>query len=140
MTMSETIIYRNHPSWLSFLGMLLLASASLLAGLGSRETSGWVVISAFLFFLTAILRFRRLYTITNARVIARVGLIANNSKEMELRHIRGMNVRQNVWERLLGIGTVELISVADAGAEVVLKGITDPTSLKENIRSITGGP
>ena len=59
---------------------------------------------------------------------------------MELRHIRGMNVRQNVWERLLGVGTVELVSVADAGAEVVLQGIADPTEVKEKIRSIKGGP
>ena len=66
----------------------------------------------------------------------RTGLIANNTNEMEIRHIRGINLRQGVAERLLGIGTLEIISAADGGAEVVFSGISNPVAVKDQIRSL----
>lgn len=138
--MSETIIYKDHPSWLSFLGLLLLAGSALLASLGGGEASGGIVVAAIFLLLAAVFRYRRLYTITNIRIISREGLIANNTNEIELRHIRGMKVRQNVWERVLGVGTIEIISTADGGAEVVFQGISDPVGVKDRIRFTKGAP
>ena len=66
----------------------------------------------------------------------RVGLISNEIKEMELRSIRVMNVHQGIFERLLGVGTVEIISVADNQANVVFQGISNPVSVKEKVRTL----
>lgn len=58
----------------------------------------------FVIGVVAILRLRYKFTITNDRVIMRVGLIARNTNEILLRHIRAINVRQGIIERLLGVG------------------------------------
>jgi len=134
--MSETIIYQEHPSWLNFTGLLLIGACILLASLNTGNASGGVVISAIFFILATIGRYRSLYTVTNQRVIMRVGLISNEIKEMELRSIRVMNVHQGIFERLLGVGTVEIISVADNQANVVFQGISNPVSVKEKVRTI----
>jgi uncharacterized membrane protein YdbT with pleckstrin-like domain len=134
--MSETIIYQEHPSWLNFTGLLLIGACILLASLNTGNASGGVVISAIFFILAAIGRYRSLYTITNQRVIMRVGLISNEIREMELRSIRVINVQQGIFERLLGVGTVEIISVADGKANVVFQGISNPVSIKEQVRKI----
>ncbi len=84
--------------------------------------------------LAAILRLRHLFTITNDRIITREGLIARNTNEMKVRHIRSMHVRQGAVERLLGLGTLTMISAADGEAAVVFKGIRDPQTVKEMIR------
>ena len=138
--MSETIVYQEHPSWLNYAGLLLIGGCILLVTTTTGNAAGGVLISAFFFILASIFRYRRLYTITNQRVYMRVGLIANNTSEMELRHIRGMNVYQNIFERMLGVGTVEIISAADGGAEVVFQGISNPVGVKENVRTVKGLP
>jgi len=138
--MSETIVYQEHPSWLNYAGLLLIGGCVLLVATIKENALGGLLISAIFFILATIFRYRRLYTITNQRVFMRVGLIANNTSEMELRHIRGMNVYQNIFERMLGVGTVEIISAADGGAEVVFQGISNPVSVKEQVRTIKGVP
>lgn len=47
-------------------------------------------------------------------------------------------VRQNIVERLLGIGTLITISAAEGEAAVVFKGIRDPQGIKEIIRGLSG--
>jgi uncharacterized membrane protein YdbT with pleckstrin-like domain len=63
-------------------------------------------------------------------------LIARNTNEMKIKHIRSMNVRQNPLERLLGIGTLITISAAEGEAAVVFKGIKYPHGVKEKIRGL----
>lgn len=48
-----------------------------------------------------------------------------------------MRVQQNPVERLLGIGTVTIMSAADGGSAVVFKGIRDPQRIKEMLNSLT---
>lgn len=66
----------------------------------------------------------------------RAGLIARNTNEMQLRHIRAINVRQGIIERILGIGSIVFISAAESEAAVVFKGISDPYEVKERIRGV----
>jgi len=88
--------------------------------------------------LAAIFRFRYQFAVTDDRIITRVGLVARNTNEMKLRHIRSMNVRQNPIERLLGIGTLITMSAANGEAAVVFKGIKNPHGVKERIRGVQG--
>ncbi len=86
--------------------------------------------------LAALFRFRYLFTVTEDRIVSRVGLIARNTNEMRLKHIRSMMAKQNPVERVLGIGTLITISAAEGEAAVVFKGIKDPQGVKEKIRGI----
>jgi uncharacterized membrane protein YdbT with pleckstrin-like domain len=136
-TPSEIFLYRDHPSWLYFYALILLGVFVVCVAGASAET----VVSVICIILAiAYARYRRLYTVTAQRIIMRIGLIANNSNEMEIRHIRGINVRQGAIERMLGVGTLEIISAADGGAEVVFRGIRNPNEVKELIRGLRPAP
>ncbi len=87
----------------------------------------------------AVFRYRYLFVISEDRIIAQVGLIARNTTEMRIKHIRTMMIKQGVIERLLGIGTLVTISAAEGEAAVEFKGIRHPVGIKEKIRGMTGG-
>lgn len=60
----------------------------------SGKLEGGLFTLLFVIGLVAIFRVRYLFTVTENRVIMRVGLIVKNTNEMQLRHIRPINVRQ----------------------------------------------
>ncbi|MEI6208437.1 MAG: PH domain-containing protein [Desulfuromonadales bacterium] len=136
MALTETTIYRQHPSWLYFSGLLVLSAVVFVMMLSAEAGGGSIVLPGVILLMAGFGRYRRLYTVTSHRIMMRTGLIANNTNEMEIRHIRGINLRQGVAERLLGIGTLEIISAADGGAEVVFSGISNPVAVKDQIRSL----
>lgn len=136
MALPETTIYRQHPDWLYFAGLISIAAIAVMIALASGSLAAVFFAFSLPMLLASYGRYRRLYTVTDQRVIERNGLIARNTNEMEIRHIRGINVRQNVLERLLGIGTIEIISAADGGAEVVFGGVRDPFGVKDRIRAL----
>lgn len=131
----EKIIYQGRPSWLNY--YLLYLMGIIISGITFKagELGGSLIILLITGMLAALFRFRYLFIVTNDRIITRVGLIARNTTEMRLRHIRTTMVRQNIVERLLGIGTLITISAAEGEAAVVFKGIRDPLGIKEKIRT-----
>ena len=90
------------------------------------------------FLVAAMLRYRYKFTITDEWIIMRVGLIARNTNEMQMNHIRAINIRQGIIERILGIGTIEISSAAGEGVEVKFTGIRDPHGVKERVRGLEG--
>ena len=62
-----------------------------------------------------------------------IGTVVN---EMQLRHIRAINVRHGIIERILGIGTLITVSAAEGESAVVFKGINDPYGVKERMRGL----
>lgn len=136
MSRTESVIFRSHPSWLSFMGLILLTITMIIFFIFGEQSIGCAGLVLILLLILVFVRYRRLYTITNYSVIMRIGLVANNTNEMEIRHIRGINIRQSVVERLLGIGTLEISSAAADSAEVVFSGIQDPIAVKEMIRAL----
>jgi uncharacterized membrane protein YdbT with pleckstrin-like domain len=133
-------MYQQHPDWLYFSGLFLVAGGALIVALRAGSLMVGFVAIVSLILLASYGRYRRLYTVTDQRVIMRTGLIARNTNEMDIRHIRGINVRQNATERLLGIGSLEIISAADGGAEVIFNGIRDPFGVKDRIRALRPPP
>ncbi len=135
---NETIIYQARPSWLYYHCLYVVGIVLFGFFIKSGESGKGIFTLLLAIGLAAISKFRYLFTISNDRVITRVGLIARNTNEMKIRHIRNMNVRQNPLERLLGIGTLITISAANAEAAVVFKGIRNPQGVKERIRGLEG--
>ncbi len=135
----EKIIYRERPSWLNY--YLLYGIGLVFFAIFSRE--GEILSAIFILLMAggfaAVFRYRYLFVISEDRIIAQVGLIARNTTEMRIKHIRTMMIKQSVIERLLGIGTLVTISAAEGEAAVEFKGIRDPVGIKEKIRGMTGG-
>lgn len=129
----EKALYQARPSWLSYYRLYLIAFVLFTILHSEGRTADGVNVSLVFFGLAAIFRQRHKFVLTGERVISIVGLIARNTNEMKVRHIRSILVRQNPIERILGIGTVIMISAADGISEVIFKGIARPVVVKEMI-------
>ena len=138
VSLIETPLYRMHPSWFYFYGRLFFAGMFLM--LAAEESQSPAGLSGAIFFIlfTAYGRFRRLHTVTSQRISTRVGIVAKNTREIEISHIRGISIRQNILERLLGIGSLEMTSAAEGGTRVTFRGIKKPEKVKELIYSARG--
>ncbi len=134
----EKIVYRERPSWLNYYLLYLIGIVLFILFNNADNTAGGIFVLLFIIGLSAIFRFRYLFTVTEDRIIAQVGLIARNTTEMRIRHIRTTMVRQNIVERLLGIGTLITISAAEGEAAVVFKGIRDPQGGKRENKGAIG--
>ncbi len=130
----EKIIYQGRPSWLNYIGFYLVGLVLLIFSFSAQNISAGLLLLLLCVGGAAISRYRYQFTVTNNSVIMRVGLIARDTNEMQLRHIRAINVRQGIVERILNIGTVIMISAAEGEAAVVFKGISDPYGVRERIR------
>ncbi len=75
------------------------------------------------------------YTITNQRVQIEKGLLAKSVEEIDLRYVEDSTFGQSLVERILGIGSVTLLSSDKTTPRYVLRSIRDPRSVREMIRA-----
>ena len=75
------------------------------------------------------------YRLTTQRLFAQTGLIAKNLEEVELFRVKDVTLSQGVLDRLLGVGTVTVLSTDDTAPELDLAGIRDPLAAKEALRT-----
>jgi uncharacterized membrane protein YdbT with pleckstrin-like domain len=134
----ETIIYQGRPSWLNYYLLYVIGIVLFIFFANTGEIGKGLFVLLMIWGLAALFRYRYLFIVTEDRVVSRVGLIARNTNEMRVKHIRSLMVRQNSLERLLGIGTLIIASAAEGEAAVVFKGIRDPHGVKEMIWSTQG--
>ena len=78
-----------------------------------------------------------LYTITNQRVIVERGLLSKSLSEIDLRTIDDTQFFQTVFDRMLGIGNVVLVSSDKTAPMFMLRAIRDPRGVRETIRAHT---
>ena len=111
------------PSYMYYLSHFLLGVLLLFFGIG------------FLIIIYALLdRNTKLYTLTNKRVTAKAGIISRQVNEVGIRDIKSINVKQGIFERLFGLGTVEIASAGTAGIEVTFAGVSNPMRVRDLIR------
>ncbi|MFN3580683.1 MAG: PH domain-containing protein [Pseudomonas sp.] len=73
--------------------------------------------------------------VTNKRVILKTGIISRHTEEMKLGSIETVELRQSIWGRMFGFGTVE---VTGRGiSDVNFKGMDDPMGVKRQIESVS---
>jgi uncharacterized membrane protein YdbT with pleckstrin-like domain len=136
--------YKGHPAWHNQWWQIGIAAALpvlfvLAFFWGERYFSPanlrvvMVVMAAVFVYLVAVVAFRRYswrYTIDNATIESRQGVIARKVQSIRVQDLRNINVRQNVVQRLLGVGDVEFSSAGGSGIEVVFFGVRDPMAVK----------
>lgn len=134
--MEEKIILQIRPSWLNYWGHYILAGVVFLAVLSADGgAGGGILLAVMIITAAAVRRMRYLFTVTQRTAMTRVGLIARNTMEIDLRNIRGISVLQGIPDRILNIGTVVMLSSADHIA-VAFAGVSDPLEVKEQIRQV----
>jgi uncharacterized membrane protein YdbT with pleckstrin-like domain len=136
---TETDHLRMRPVWRCYWKWFFVILLVMLFAIYTNALNSGVVVSLLMFNIVVILRYRLLFTVTSKRVIMRVGLIAKNTNEVEIRHARELRVRQGIAERLLNYGDVEISTAAGTGPEVIFNGISDPHDFKEALRHVRNG-
>ncbi|MBI3575786.1 MAG: PH domain-containing protein [Gammaproteobacteria bacterium] len=73
------------------------------------------------------------FTIRGDTIESCRGIIGRDVQSIRVQDLRNVNVRQTIWQRLLGVGDVEFSSAGGAGVEVTFYGVTDPLSVKNRV-------
>ena len=123
-TLEETAIFELKPAYRAHLGLLVWGVLLAPVGIG-------LILLARAWYLVASTRYR----LTSQRLFAQTGLIAKNLEEVELFRVKDVTLSQGVLDRLLGVGTVTVLSTDDTAPELDLAGIRDPLAAKEALRT-----
>lgn len=62
-----------------------------------------------------------------------MGFLNIRDDELLLYRVRDINTKRNLWQRMLGVGTVTIVSSDSTQPTLVLKNIKDPITVKELI-------
>ena len=123
---SEETLWEGNPSHYYFLGAYIIGGILVLAyGLGLI-----IIIWALLN------KTSRVFTITNKRIKSKGGIIARSTREVTLKDIRSINLKQNIIERLFNLGTIEIGSAGTAGIEVTFRGIPKAPKIKNMVAEL----
>ena len=123
----ETVVYTTRLHWIVLIGPVLLGAmfgasgAALLlyysngagAGAGTGMATPMMALGAALLFVAAIFILRGVLkrnatemSVTNKRIVVKVGLAARRTVEMLLSRVESIGVEESVTGRMLGYGTV----------------------------------
>ncbi|MDA1044184.1 MAG: PH domain-containing protein [Verrucomicrobia bacterium] len=75
------------------------------------------------------------YRLTTQRLFVQKGLIAKHLEELELFRVKDVTVKQGILQRILGFGTITVLSTDDSNPQVALIGINKPADVKETMRN-----
>ena len=123
-TQEETAIFELKPAYRAHLGLLVWGVLLAPVGIG-------LILLARAWYLVASTRYR----LTTQRLFAQTGLIAKNLEEVELFRVKDVTLSQGMLDRMLGTGTVTVLSTDDTAPRLALAGIRDPLAAKEAIRT-----
>ena len=102
---------------------------------------GWIatavlLVIQFAALLVAWIRLRStMYRVTNQRVLVEQGVFSKTVDEIDLRYVDDSTFSQSLAERILGIGSVTLMSSDTNTPRYVLRSIRDPRGVREMIRA-----
>ena len=148
----EVVLAVRNPSFVSCLGHYILVFLLGFAGIGmiaigvaameGKNTAGLMALGlmAILFALaiwaSAWIRIKtKVYVVTNKRIVAKSGWIAQKVNEVRISDIRGANLCLGIWERLVGTGTISVGTAATGDTEIVIWGVRNPKQLLALINS-----
>lgn len=76
------------------------------------------------------------YELTTRRIIVSRGLFSKVRNEIWIKDMRGVNLVQSFWQRILGIGNIAIGTAATAETEIYLIGIANPNEVIGKINSL----
>ncbi|HEX3356836.1 MAG TPA: PH domain-containing protein [Tepidisphaeraceae bacterium] len=125
----------------AFIG-LLIAVAPIVANLAGLKPSTGMPAYVFLialclgalFIIVPWLKTKTVrYRISNYRIDIERGLLSRTIDTLELWHVEDLKFRQSLLERILGVGTITVISHDDTTPLLNLHGLPDPRQLFQTL-------
>ena len=140
----EVILHHAHPSWLGytkalFLVLLLLIAAGLLFTIQLEYAVIALLCATSTFIAIGIARYSHDYIVTRERVELIWGIIGRSSKEARICDIRSIDVYESGLKGLLGLGTIDFSTAANAGIEVQFKDMRQAHEVKDLVRKLQKG-
>lgn len=137
-------------SWKAYLGTLVLSAfLVLLAGGGAiaiqflqQDWKQWLLlvpgllllVPVYLVLKTWLQKLSIGYKLTSQRLFVVNGLFSKRVNEIELFRIRDVTVDQTMLQRMVGCGTVSVLSTDETTPKIAIAGVSEPMRVKELIR------
>ncbi len=137
----EEILHHAHPSWFGYtkaiiLVLLLMVAAALLFAIQLEYAIIALLCALSVLIAVGIARFSRDYIVTRERVELIWGIIGRSSKEARICDIRSIDVYESGLKGLLGLGTIDFSTAANAGIEVQFKDMRQAHKVKDLVRKL----
>jgi uncharacterized membrane protein YdbT with pleckstrin-like domain len=71
--------------------------------------------------------------LTNKRTILRKGILSKYTNEVLHSNVRNVQVGQNVFQRIFGVGKIGISSAGQSGVEIEVSGIRNPQKVSKLI-------
>jgi uncharacterized membrane protein YdbT with pleckstrin-like domain len=139
-TEEERVIWTGRPSWRGRMAIVvpgaLLAIAFLVIAIWAGLASGTAVIITAVIAVVVVVwtlleTIRWKYTITNRRVFVRHGLVSVNEQTARLERVQDVTLRQTLFDRLFGVGKLDIDTAGSEGGALEFKALTQPTQVRE---------
>lgn len=117
----EQVVWQGHPSqwvnfwWFASCLLLLPIPFALWKWLETRNT---------------------VYTLTDQRLKFTRGVLSKTTEDLELYRVRDTRFVQSVWERMFGLGEIELYTTDETTSTVRLPFIRDAEGVREKMRGL----
>jgi membrane protein YdbS with pleckstrin-like domain len=147
---SEEVYYQGSPRLRGELGMLALwclcgivfIALPFLYKSFSRNhafpiwwvTLGLIVVGLICFFIPYIKTRMLRYRISNYRIDCERGLLSRRIDTLELWHVEDITFQQSLFDRILGVGDIKVISHDDTTPQLLLRGLPNPRPLFESLK------
>lgn len=76
------------------------------------------------------------YRITSRRVLVNTGLINKKQVEIWIKDMRGVNMERDLWQLIIGTGSVAIGTAATAGTEIKMHGLRNAQEIIDLINSL----
>ena len=118
--MLETVLYKDSPAMFRNRPVLFLVCCALIPfGIG--------LVVLFVWWLRCL---ATSLVITDRRVTLRRGLLSKDTNDVLIADIRNVKVRQNLLQRIFGVGTVAVSTSGQSDMEIEVHGVRAPERIK----------
>jgi membrane protein YdbS with pleckstrin-like domain len=77
------------------------------------------------------------YRLTTQRIFLEKGLLGKTVDQTELVRVEDVQFRQNVYQRMMGIGNVHILAHDLTDGQIIVRNIDDPRQVSEHVRTYT---
>ena len=77
-------------------------------------------------------------TVTETLIIHRRGILSKYENEVRIKHVRNVQIRQSLFQRIFGTGYIGISTAGQSGIEIEMNGMPDPDRVQELINERSG--
>ena len=75
------------------------------------------------------------YAMSKDRLFFSVGFLSVRDEEVLLYRIRDISIRRTLWQRMIGVGSINVVSADKSTPQLTLKNVKHPLDVKELLHS-----